>query len=1007
MLRVRWLSRYTARQSGRFAFSTVVSAGLGAVALVGARMVGAGDVESWLFAAGMTVVWFGYLLVYVNLHVLGYFPRPTERLVDRGLGVAVPALLAYLAVRTAPSATMAALACLTALGMAAHALSRGRRDLAEPLLAGAVYPRGSADARVMLTALRPLCERQLPAAARFHARLNTAHALVVLAGSEDSYRHLHEAYDILLELATAAGPGGPAHPAAADAPRRIQVTEALVEAASSLRDLGDDPGLYEQAALLLDRTLAEPAGEMPDVRFLRLVNLAGLHLARSGVPARLAGSEPVDADALGRAIRYLRRALPLAPPHRRAELHLHLALHLAIFAGETGDWSAGSEAIAQARRALGAIGWTNRELRPMVRLILADLLVQRFAGTADDDGDGAVSAADAAEAEGLAWSQRFAHEPVVRAYAWFVLARVRRICAAALDGGAPSGDTARILAAGRKAVATVPDSRARLRAATMMGWWAAEYGLAGDAASAFGEALATARRLSATGLVRRQQQAALYEIRGVAAECAHWLLAVGRVDDAVVVLESSRALVLGAAVNRELLVQRLRRQNPRLARRCAELSARLARVDPDRSVTGPELLIAVHRRRREADAVHQEWRRITGQLAALPEFRALLDPPRHHHITAAARRQPLVYLVAAQRTGYALIVEAAGRRVIELPDLRSAAVEELARRFRADAARLADTPHARTTWRATLTDGVDWLRTAAMGPLTAQLGYAGPVTLVPVGDLVLLPLHAAASSSDEAAAADDTDRAGEVIWSYAPSAQILGPAAEAAVERAAQRPGVLHVGAAGTGRATLRYTELVPSALRRHAGRVTALHAAGAQRSAVLEAARDHHVYHFACHGAADARDPLDSHLRLADGRLTVRDLLAQRLPARLAVLAACETGVPYAHLPDEAVSLPAALLEAGVPGVVGTLWPVEELPTLMLTTRFYDLWLGRRLPPATALHHAQRWLRTGVVEQFEAYLGDSVGDAVRWPYRSTGRGGQRRIFAHPDCWAAFTYTGV
>jgi CHAT domain-containing protein len=153
--------------------------------------------------------------------------------------------------------------------------------------------------------------------------------------------------------------------------------------------------------------------------------------------------------------------------------------------------------------------------------------------------------------------------------------------------------------------------------------------------------------------------------------------------------------------------------------------------------------------------------------------------------------------------------------------------------------------------------------------------------------------------------------------------------------------------------------------------------------------------------------DPLESHLELADGRLTVRDLLDRRLRARLAVLAACETGVPYAQLPDEMIGLPSALLEAGVPGVVGTLWPVEELPTLLVTTRFYELWLDRGLPPAVALHHAQRWLRTGTAGQFETYVRDSIDPSARWPYRHTGRARQHRIFAHPDCWAAFTYTGV
>ncbi|HEY0699559.1 MAG TPA: CHAT domain-containing protein, partial [Micromonospora sp.] len=264
--------------------------------------------------------------------------------------------------------------------------------------------------------------------------------------------------------------------------------------------------------------------------------------------------------------------------------------------------------------------------------------------------------------------------------------------------------------------------------------------------------------------------------------------------------------------------------------------------------------------------------------------------------------------------------------------------------------------------------------------------------------LALLPLHAVV---------DDDEGSDQLVWSYAPNAQVLRAAYEAARARTVERPRLLHVGAPGTGSDMLSFTNQVPSALDRHAGVVTSLRAEAGQRQAVLTAG-DQDVYHFVCHAVADRSDPLDSHLSLADGQLTIRDLLGRRLSARLAVLAACETGVPYAELPDESVSLPAALLQAGIPGIVGTLWPVEELPTLLLTTRFYELWLGHRLAPAEALHHARRWLRSGTVADFDRYMREQVGGQARWPYRgTTGRARKHRIFAHPDCWAAFTYTGV
>jgi hypothetical protein len=967
----------------------MVSLLLGAADLVSARLVGAGVVDSWLLAAAMTAAWFIYLLVFINLHILGYFPRPAERFVDRGLAIIIALHLAYLAIRTAPTTGMAIFLCLVNFGMAGYALARNKRDLAEPLRRAATHPRSSADARIMLALSRSLQGHPLAPRDQFLTLLNTAKALVVLAESEESYRHLHEAYDILLDLAVRPAS---AEPVATEPGLRVLVTEALVDVGSSLHGLGDDPNLYEQAALLLDEALTRDTDGAAGMSFQRLVNLAGLKIARSGALALATSSEPMHIDALSDAAGYLAQALPISPRHRLAEMHVTLAIVLAMRADQTDDKEALSNAIGHTRLALRHVHWANRELRPTVQLMLADLLVQR----ASVDPPAPV---DLDQAERLTGPLRAEHEPGIRMHAWFVFARALRIRHQIFGTWRSTPDT-RILAVGQRAVAAAPDSHARLRAAAMIGLWAAEAGLTDGAAWGYREALATARRLSATGLARRQQQAPLYEVRGLAAECVHWLLADGRVHDAVVALESSRALVLSAAVNRELLIRRLWQQDSRLARQCADLSSRLARVDPAGAPdNGLAYLLAVQRHRGGAPAVHDEWRRMTEWLAQWPEFRALLDEPSYHHILKAARRQPLVYLAAAQRCGYALIVEpnAAGPRVVELPGLLSGQVSDLAHRFRADTARLGETSYARTNWHTTLTDGLDWLRETAMGPLTAQLGLAGPLTLIPVGDLALLPLHAATEDSP----------AGDVIWSYAPSARILGRIGEAAMERGTDRPAVLHVAAPGTGQHRLHYTDLVPSALNRHAGIVTAVGDNTGQRHAVLAAASRHQVYHFACHGAADSYDPLDSHLRLADGLLTIRDLLGQRLPARLAVLAACETGIPYAQLPDEAVSLPAALLEAGVPGVVGTLWPVEELPTLLLTTRFYELWLGRRLPPAEALHHAQQWLRTSTVEDFKAYLHDNVSTAVRWPYRTTRRLGQHRIFAHPDCWAAFTYTGA
>ena len=105
------------------------------------------------------------------------------------------------------------------------------------------------------------------------------------------------------------------------------------------------------------------------------------------------------------------------------------------------------------------------------------------------------------------------------------------------------------------------------------------------------------------------------------------------------------------------------------------------------------------------------------------------------------------------------------------------------------------------------------------------------------------------------------------------------------------------------------------------------------------------------------------------DGRLRLEEILANDWfgNSRLVVLSACQTAVIDARrLPDEAIGLPAGLLQAGVPAVIGTLWSVDDLSTTLLMSRFYayhrqgDPATGEGpLSPAAALRRAQAWLRS------------------------------------------------
>ena len=98
-------------------------------------------------------------------------------------------------------------------------------------------------------------------------------------------------------------------------------------------------------------------------------------------------------------------------------------------------------------------------------------------------------------------------------------------------------------------------------------------------------------------------------------------------------------------------------------------------------------------------------------------------------------------------------------------------------------------------------------------------------------------------------------------------------------------------------------------------------------RETVMRALDDHDIVHFACHGYFSAEDPSQSYLRLADTRLTVSDItsIAIRSPT-FAFLSLCHSAsIRNFKLLDESIHLSAAMMLAGYPSVVGTLWEVSD----------------------------------------------------------------------------------
>jgi len=100
-------------------------------------------------------------------------------------------------------------------------------------------------------------------------------------------------------------------------------------------------------------------------------------------------------------------------------------------------------------------------------------------------------------------------------------------------------------------------------------------------------------------------------------------------------------------------------------------------------------------------------------------------------------------------------------------------------------------------------------------------------------------------------------------------------------------------------------------------------------------------IIHLATHGLLDDVRGLGSAIALApsggdDGLLTAEEIFDMKLQANLVVLSACNTG--FGRITgDGVIGLSRALISAGVPSVIVSLWAVPDAPTSELMQAFYQ----------------------------------------------------------------------
>lgn len=126
-------------------------------------------------------------------------------------------------------------------------------------------------------------------------------------------------------------------------------------------------------------------------------------------------------------------------------------------------------------------------------------------------------------------------------------------------------------------------------------------------------------------------------------------------------------------------------------------------------------------------------------------------------------------------------------------------------------------------------------------------------------------------------------------------------------------------------------------------------------------------LLHIAGHARYEGANPLFSFIALApegdkyDGNLEAQEILADvdLAGVNLMVVSACSTAAGEPSAGDEVVGLTRALLYAGTPAVLSTLWEINDIASTVFMETFYERFVSG-LPVADALREAQLTMLRG-----------------------------------------------
>ncbi|GHE96415.1 CHAT domain-containing protein [Streptomyces griseoluteus] len=756
---------------------------------------------------------------------------------------------------------------------------------------------------------------------------------------------------------------------------------------NALHRLGQRTGdatLLDESVRVLRAAVAEPSPQ-EEGHLGRVANLA--------LALRERYHQTGDLETLREAAHLARPALNAPRTARDSDTQLaNLGVVLQTWYDRTGDADAAAEAVEAARRVLARTPPGGAE-RAMRLNHLGNALFQRYR-SGGDPADLAESAAMLTEAvertaygtsahadylHNLGLSQltgaRAAGDPTLLNQAVTTLGR--SVWASA-PGAAPTANRLQSYASALRALHAMTEDPAvllaaedayrqvagitalpaaqRVRAAYSWGIAAADAGRWEQALDGFELALALLPFSIGRRLTRDDQEHGLTSVQGLAADAAACAVHLGRLDQAVLLLEQGRGVLLGRTISARAELERLREAYPEAADRFMELRDLIDALDPAERDTDERHVLAAR------------WQDLVTEIRTLPGFGDFLDGPTTAEVRACAGRGPVVLVYASPYRSDALVLLPGRVLPVPLPGAGPAAVEAQARRLGtalADAA----VPDGERAAQETVAEVLAWTWDHVTGPVLDALRLSAPPTdgvwprlwWSPGGPLAALPLHASGHHGDPSRTV--LDRA---VSSYTPTVRALAyararaagppPAGRVLAVVVPDAPGARRLG--GVRREVRELSALLPTEV---------IAGPRATFAGVMAALPAHPYVHFACHGVSEPDDPSGARLLVHDHQenpLTVRHISRLELPdARLAVLSACETARGSERLADESIHITSAFQTAGYPHAIGTLWPVHDAVAVRVTRTLYGgmrgaLSASAELDAALALHHAVRECR-------------------------------------------------